>query len=108
MTQPLQKLATRHLNVIWTLAGLANVISILLHTVYDIPSAWVSAAPANIALPPATMAAQSSDPFAPCIPQAANAIVCENSKQGTPAGQWDIFGAGDDGIQGFATEISVN
>jgi Domain of unknown function (DUF4082)/Bacterial Ig-like domain/Bacterial Ig domain len=53
-------------------------------------------------------AAQLPDPFAPCVPPAANAIACENSKPGSPASQWDINGAGDANIQGFATEISVN
>src|SRR5262249_58422814 len=37
-----------------------------------------------------------------------NAIVCENLNQGTPASEWDIDGAGDPSLQGFATEISVN
>ncbi|MET0929897.1 MAG: DUF4082 domain-containing protein [Aeromicrobium sp.] len=37
-----------------------------------------------------------------------NKISCENSKPGTPQSQWDIEGAGDDDIQGFATDISVN
>ena len=37
-----------------------------------------------------------------------NAIVCENQLPGTPASEWDIDGAGDDSIQGFATKISVN
>jgi hypothetical protein len=43
-----------------------------------------------------------------CSASAANPIVCENSKQGNPPSQWDISGAGDPSIQGFATEISVN
>ena len=37
-----------------------------------------------------------------------NPIVCENSKPGTDPSEWDITGAGDDEIQGFATDISVN
>lgn len=37
-----------------------------------------------------------------------NPIVCENSKPGTPNEEWDIIGAGDDTIQGFSTDISVN
>ena len=37
-----------------------------------------------------------------------NAIVCENELPGTPASEWDIDGAGDESIQGFATQISVN
>jgi len=37
-----------------------------------------------------------------------NLIVCENSKIGNPSSEWDISGAGDTSIQGFATDISVN
>ena len=35
-------------------------------------------------------------------------IVLENSQSGNPPSQWDISGAGDPSIQGFATQISVN
>src|SRR6476646_10696846 len=35
-----------------------------------------------------------------------NAIVCENQKNGSPASEWDVSGAGDSSIQGFATDIS--
>jgi hypothetical protein len=38
----------------------------------------------------------------------ANAIVAENCLAGNPASEWDISGAGDATIQGFATQISVN
>jgi hypothetical protein len=55
-----------------------------------------------------TAIAQTVDPFAPCDPAAANAIVCENSKPGNAASDWDVVGAGDPNIQGFATDISVN
>jgi hypothetical protein len=48
--------------------------------------------------------ARAADPCAPVV----NPVACENSKPGTPASQWDISGAGSSGIQGFATEISVN
>jgi hypothetical protein len=37
-----------------------------------------------------------------------NAIVLENLKTGTSPNTWDISGAGDTSIQGFATQISVN
>src|SRR5215469_17633428 len=37
-----------------------------------------------------------------------NTIEAENCLQGTPQSQWDISGAGDSTIQGFATSISVN
>ena len=49
-------------------------------------------------------AAAADDPCNPVV----NAIVCENSKPGTPAAQWDIDGAGDDSIQGYGADISVN
>ena len=44
----------------------------------------------------------------PCAPPLGNPIVCENQLPGNPASEWDISGAGDSSIQGFATDISVN
>src|SRR5512146_517534 len=38
----------------------------------------------------------------------ANAIEAENCLPGTPSSQWDVSGAGDPTIQGYATDISVN
>ncbi len=43
----------------------------------------------------------------PCGPDG-NEISCENSLPGTPQSVWDVEGSGDDSIQGFATEISVD
>jgi hypothetical protein len=40
-----------------------------------------------------------------CAP---NPVVCENTLPGTLASEWDIHGAGDSTIQGFASDISVN
>ena len=37
-----------------------------------------------------------------------NPIAAENCLPGNPASEWDISGAGDASIQGFATDISVN
>ncbi len=37
----------------------------------------------------------------------ANKIVAENCKPGNPSEEWDINGAGDPAIQGFATDVSV-
>ncbi len=48
--------------------------------------------------------AQATDPCA----EPANWIVAENCKAGSPATEWDINGAGDLSIQGFATDISYN
>ncbi len=39
---------------------------------------------------------------------AQNAIVTENALPGSPNTEWDVNGAGDLSIQGFATDISVN
>ncbi|MDP4264906.1 MAG: DUF4082 domain-containing protein [Bacteroidota bacterium] len=39
---------------------------------------------------------------------AQNPIVAENALPGNPSTEWDIAGAGDISIQGFATDISVN
>jgi hypothetical protein len=39
---------------------------------------------------------------------AQNPIVLENQQAGNPPSEWDISGAGDLSIQGFATDISVN
>jgi N,N-dimethylformamidase beta subunit-like, C-terminal/Bacterial Ig domain len=43
----------------------------------------------------------------PCAAPA-NEIVAENCLPGTPATVWDVDGAGDPSIQGFATDISVD
>jgi WD40 repeat protein len=43
----------------------------------------------------------------PCLTPV-NLIVAENCKPGNPSTEWDVVGAGDLSIQGFATDISVN
>jgi hypothetical protein len=52
----------------------------------------------------AVVLAQGSNP---CTAPA-NAIVAENCLTGNPASEWDVSGAGDASLQGFATDISVN
>jgi hypothetical protein len=37
-----------------------------------------------------------------------NEITAENSLPGSPPSEWDIRGSGDQGVQGYATQISVN
>ena len=45
---------------------------------------------------------------ATCVPPpGSNEIVVENCKQGNPPSEWDVAGAGDPTIQGYATDISV-
>src|SRR5262245_65774520 len=39
--------------------------------------------------------------------RAANEISIENALPGNPASEWDVSGAGDSSIQGFATDISA-
>ena len=50
-----------------------------------------------------TMQAQGGSTCGPTI----NQIVCENQKPGEPDTVWDVSGAGDSTIQGFATDFSV-
>ena len=40
--------------------------------------------------------------------QSQNSIVTENALTGNSSSEWDVSGAGDLSIQGFATDISVN
>ena len=44
----------------------------------------------------------------PCAPPVTSVIACENSLPGDPASDWQVSGAGDSTIQGFATSMSVN
>src|SRR6185295_2399802 len=46
--------------------------------------------------------------FAQAGPCGSNPVVCENQHTGNPSSEWDVTGAGDPSIQGFATDISVN
>ena len=50
----------------------------------------------------------SSRPSAAAETCTGNAIVCENQLPGTPESVWDVDGAGDASIQGFATSMSAN
>jgi hypothetical protein len=38
----------------------------------------------------------------------ANPVACENEKTGSPPSAWQVTGAGDSSIQGYATSMSVN
>ncbi|WP_213456079.1 DUF4082 domain-containing protein [Rhizomonospora bruguierae] len=55
-----------------------------------------------VALPAARAAA--ADPCAAPV----QVIACENTKAGTPESEWNITGSGDEDLQGFAAEMSVN
>ncbi len=62
---------------------------------------------ALLALGGQAVLAEKASAAGPCEPPA-NEIVCENSKPGNPPSEWDVSGEGDPGIQGFATQISVD
>jgi hypothetical protein len=64
-------------------------------------AAQAAAAQASVA----TAALAANDP---CQTTPVNAVACENSKVGTPDTVWDVSGAGDTALAGFATDISVN
>ncbi|MGZ8765194.1 MAG: N,N-dimethylformamidase beta subunit family domain-containing protein, partial [Acidimicrobiia bacterium] len=51
--------------------------------------------------------APAAEAAAPCDPLV-NAIACENTLPGNPPSEWDISGAGDASLQGFATQFSVD
>jgi len=55
----------------------------------------------------ALLASLSVSAFGSCATPA-NRIEAENCLTGNPSSQWDVDGAGDPSIQGFATDISVN
>lgn len=57
-----------------------------------------------VSAPRAAPAAAAVDPCG----TGSNPIVCENSKPGVPSTVWDIDKIGDESIQGFATDMSVN
>ena len=61
-----------------------------------------SPAAAALALLPGTSHA------AACTPPVTNPVACENSLPGADPSTWQIDKAGDDSIQGYATQMSVN
>ncbi len=63
---------------------------------------------ATLALAAASALSPATAQAAPCDPPIANEIVCENSKPGDPASEWEVSGSGSASIQGFSTDISVD
>ena len=54
------------------------------------------------------VAARPAAAASPCGPPVLSAIACENTLPGDPPSDWQVSGAGDATIQGFATSMSVN
>ena len=44
----------------------------------------------------------------PCDVPVVNKVACENTQPGSPASEWQVTGAGNSTIQGYATSMSVN
>ncbi|QCB96074.1 DUF4082 domain-containing protein [Arthrobacter sp. PAMC25564] len=44
----------------------------------------------------------------PCTAPIVSKVACENTQPGNPASEWQVTGAGDSTIQGYATSMSVN
>jgi hypothetical protein len=63
--------------------------------------ALVEAQGLNVVRPPAP-------PPAGTCQSPGNAVIAENCRTGNPREEWDVYGAGDPNIQGFATDVSVN
>jgi len=63
---------------------------------------------AVVAVSNAPLAVRTVRAVDPCSVANVNPIPCENAQPGTPQSVWSVSGAGDPGIQGFATDISVN
>ena len=53
-------------------------------------------------------AAPGAAQAAACDAPIANPVACENTKAGTPPANWEISGYGEEALQGFATQMSVN
>ncbi len=56
----------------------------------------------------ACAAAPATSQAAPCDAPIVSPVACENTKAGTPQDDWEIDGPGDDSLQGYATQMSVN
>ena len=55
-----------------------------------------------------TIAGGAAAGSGPCGPPVVNPVVCENSLPGDPPSDWEVTGAGDSTIQGFATQMGVD
>ena len=72
-------------------------------------AAWLVAAVVGLALVSVGGSARPTLAAAdPCGPPVTSVIACENTLPGDPPSDWQVSGAGDPTIQGFATSMSVN
>src|SRR4051812_9446393 len=52
--------------------------------------------------------APAASQAAPCTAPVVNQVACENTQAGAAQSTWEVDGAGDSSIQGYATSMSVN
>ncbi|MEV6980543.1 DUF4082 domain-containing protein [Sphaerisporangium sp. NPDC051017] len=82
----------------WTLRGaLAAFQAVVLATSGPLGAAWA-----------VTPGSHGGRPASAAVCPPTSVICLENSLPGNPPSQWDIVGAGDPSIQGYATQMSVN
>jgi hypothetical protein len=77
-----------------------------LHPVPSAPRLWSRAA--TVALVLLSIAVFGFVTASKAAAACANPVACENQLPGDPASDWQVVGAGDSTIQGFATSMSVN
>ncbi|WP_250002934.1 DUF4082 domain-containing protein [Actinoplanes sp. M2I2] len=65
----------------------------------------LTAAAVSLVLTATALAGTAGAAAADC---SANPVVCENAETGTSSDEWEVHGAGDGSIQGFATDISAD
>jgi hypothetical protein len=69
---------------------------------------WISTLVLAVALVAALLAVRPAvSSAAVCTPPVTNKVACENTQPGDDPSTWQIDGAGDESIQGYATQMSV-
>ena len=71
-------------------------------------SAFAITAVVAVLLPTMALPATPAAAAGPCVPPVTSVIACENTLAGDPVSDWQVTGAGDSTIQGFATSMSAN
>ena len=94
----------------WRISSIFLILAMFISSIGVNPAA-AQDIPNNQLTNPSTsdnFSVQNGPALAPDCVNPPNEIVAENCKTGNPPSEWDVSGAGDSSIQGFATDISVN
>ena len=94
----------------WRISSIFMILAMFISSIGVNPAAAQDIPNSQLANPAASdnFSVQNGPAFAPDCDNPPNEIVAENCKTGNPPSEWDISGAGDSSIQGFATDISVD